>query len=216
MSEFFSSLKGIQLSRILTIVVVSLLMLLSSACSRANATDVSSMKEPNGSSPNPPGQVQPYKGGINNFEDVDRNRIDQSSVDAKAKALKDRVERNINQKGIDSPEQYIENFRNGTPLNERIENIGDDLGESADDIKESLQGFGERGSKNLERNLKGVPAKASRTLDQATQNAEAATEDVARGIKEPINKAGKVLNRAGEFAQQKVDDTAAATRRAID
>jgi ElaB/YqjD/DUF883 family membrane-anchored ribosome-binding protein len=190
-------------------------MLFSTACSRANATDTASIKNPNGSGAITPGQVQPYKGGMNNFDDVDTTRIDKSSVDAKAKALKDSVERNINQKGIDSPEQYVKNFRSGTPLNERIENIGDDLGQSANDIKENLQQFGERGSKNLERNVKGVPEQASRTVDQAKQNAKAAGNDISRGVKEPIDKAGKVLNRAGEFAQDKADDTADAAKRAV-
>lgn len=174
------------------------------------------MKDPSGSSPNPPGQVQPYQGGMNNFDDVDTTRFDQSGVDAKVKALKDRVERNINQKGIDSPEQYVKNYRSGTPLGERIENIGEDLGQTAGDIKENLQDFGARGSKNLERNVKGVPDQASRTFDQAKQNAKAASKDVSRGVKEPIDKAGKALNRAGEFAQDKADDTAAAARRAMD
>lgn len=203
MNKVFSFLKNFRLERILTIAAVSLLMLFSTACSRANATDPSSMKDPSGASPNPPGQVQPYKGGMNNFDDVDTNRFDKGSVDAKAKALKDRVERNINEKGIDSPEQYVKNYRSGTPLNKRIENIGEDLGQSANDIKENLQEFGERGPKNVERNAKSVPGQASRTFDQAKQNAKAAGDEVSRGVKEPIDKAGKVLDRAGEYAQDK-------------
>lgn len=216
MSKIFSLLKGIQLDRILVAVTVSLLMLFSTACDRATATDTTTLKDASGSSPNPPGQVQPYKGGMNNFDDVDTTRFDKSSVDAKAKALKDRVERNLSQKGIDSPEQYVKNFRSGTPLNERIKNIGDDLGESADDAKENLQQFGDRGSKNLERNVKGVPEQASRTLDQAKQNVKAAGQDASRGVKEPINKAADALNRAGDFAEDKADDTADAVRRTAD
>jgi gas vesicle protein len=216
MSRIFSFFKGLQLSRIVIIAAMSFLMLFSTACSRATATDARSIKDPSGSSPNPPGQVQPYKGGMNNFDDVDTTRIDKSSVDAKAKALKDTVERNINQKGIDSPEQYVKNYRSGTPLNERIGNIGEDLGQTADEAKESLQRFGERGSKNLERNVKAVPERASRTVDQAKQNAKAAGDDIKRGIKEPVDKAGKALNRAGDAAQDRVDDTADAARRSVD
>jgi gas vesicle protein len=224
MSKVFSSFKRIELSRILTIVAISLLMLVSTACSRADATDVlplnapsssSPKNTPSSSSPNPPGQVQPYQGGINNFDDVDTTRLSKDNVDAKAKALKDRVERNINQKGIDSPEQYVKNFRSGTPLNERLENIGDDLGQSAGDIKENLQEFGTRGSKNLERNVKSVPEQAARTFDQAKQNAKAASEDISNGVKDPIDQAGNVLNRAGDFAQDAADDTVANTKRAI-
>lgn len=216
MNKIFAFFKGIRLNQILTVAAVSLLMLFSTACSRASATDTSSMKNPSGSDSITPGQVQPYKGGMNNFDDVDTTRIDKSSVDAKAKALKDQVERNINQKGIDSPEQYVKNFRSGTPLNERIENIGDDLGQSANDIKEDLGRVGERGAKNLERNVKGASDQASRTFDQAKQNAKAAGDDISRGVKEPIDKAGKVFNRAGESAQDNADDAANATRRAVD
>lgn len=201
-------LKGNRLNRILAAVTVSLLMLFSTACSRADAA----LKNPSGS--NPPGQVQPYKGGMNNFDDVDTTRFDKSSVDAKAKALRDRVARNIKEKGIDSPEQYVENYRSGTPLNKRIENIGDDLGDSANDIKENLQKVGARGSKNLEQNVKDVPDQASRTFDQAKQNVKAAGKDVSRGVKTPIDKAADAINRAGDFAEDKADDTAAAVRRA--
>ncbi|PSB26708.1 hypothetical protein [Stenomitos frigidus] len=216
MSKFLSFFKGMQLDRMLIIVAASLLMLFGTACSRANATDTATMKDLSGSSPNPPGQVQPYKGGMNNFDDVDTTRLDKGEVDAKAKALKDQVERNITQKGIDSPEQYVKNFRSGTPLNERIGNIGDDLGQSATDVKENLQQFGERGSKNLERNVKGLPGQASRTVDQAKQNAKAAGEDITRGVKEPIDKAGRAFNRAGDAVQDKADDTADAAERAVD
>ncbi len=215
MNKVFSFFKGIQLNRILTIATVSLLMLLSTACSRANATDTSAMKNRGVSDPITPGQVQPYKGGMNNFEDVDTNRLDKTSVDAKAKALRDRVQRNIDEKGIDSTEQYVKNYRSGTPLNERIENIGEDVSKAAGEAKDSLQEFSNRGSKNVERNVKDVPENASRTLDQAKQNVEAAGKDISRGVKEPIDKAGKVLNRAGEFAQDKAADSADAVRRSV-
>lgn len=215
MSKIFSLFSGFQLSRILVVALMSVLMLFSTACSRANATDTATLKNSNSSSPNPPGQVQPYKGGMNNFDDVDTVRFDKGSVDAKAKALRDKVERNINQKGIDSPEQYVKNYRSGTPLNKRIENIGDDLGQSAEEAKESLKHFGKSGSENLERNVKGLPEEASRTLEQAKQNAKAASENISSGVEEPLNKAGKALNRAGEFAQDKADDTADAARRMV-
>ncbi len=215
MNKGFSFFKDIQLERILITAAVSVLMLFSTACSRATATDAASVKAPSGSSPNPPGQVQPYKGGMNNFDDVDPTRSDKSSVDAKAKALKDQVERNINERGIDSPEQYVKNYRSGTPINERVENIGKDLGKTAADVKESLQEVGERGSKNLERNVKSAPGQASRTFDQAKQNVKAAGDDVSRGVKEPVNKADKVLDRAGEYAQDKADDAVNAAARAV-
>ncbi|XHX75864.1 MAG: hypothetical protein RBJ76_15570 [Stenomitos frigidus ULC029] len=151
-SSFFNSLR---LNRILAVAVISFLMLFSTACSRASATDTAGMKDL-GDAPHPPGQVQPYKGGMNNFDDVDTTRFDKTGVDAKAKALKDRVERNINQKGIDSVEQYVENYRSGTPLNERIENIGDDLSRTADSAKKNLQQSSKKGSENLERNVKNL------------------------------------------------------------
>lgn len=194
MNRIFSFLKRIQLNRVLAVAAVGLLMLFSTACSRADATDTATLKELN--SPNPPGQTQPYKGGMNNFDDVDTTRFDKADVDAKAKALKERVERNINQKGIDSPEQYVENFRSGTPLQERIENIGDDIGQSANDIKENLQQVGERGSKNLERNVKDATGQSSQMFDQAKQNTKAAAKDLSRGVKEPIDNATDAAKRA--------------------
>ncbi|MBW4582128.1 MAG: hypothetical protein KME42_21390 [Tildeniella nuda ZEHNDER 1965/U140] len=194
MNRIFSFLKGAQLNRLLAVAAVSLLMFFGTACSRADATDTATLKELN--SPNTPGQSQPYKGGMNNFDDVDATRFDKADVDAKAKALKDRVERNINQKGIDSPEQYVKNFRSGTPLQERIENIGDDIGRTANEAKESLGQFGERGSKNIERNVRNASGQTSRTFDQTKRNTKAAAEDLSRGVKEPIDNATNAAKRA--------------------
>lgn len=217
MSKIFSVFQSLRLDRIFIVAMVSLLMLFNTACDRANATDTASMKDTGGSNPNRPGQVQEYKGGMNSFEDVDDTRqVDLSAVNAKAKALKDRVERNISEKSIDSPEQYVKNYRSGTPLNERIENIGDAFGQSASNVKEDAQQIGERGSKNLERNVKNFPEKVSRTIDEAKQNAKSAGEDISRGVKEPVDKAGKAFNRVGQAAQDLADDAAGSAKRTVD
>ncbi len=216
MKNLLSLLMGTRLVKVLTISFASVLLLFSTACSRADAADTMGLKANAGSKPNPPGQVQPYQGGMNNFSDVDPTRLDTKSVDAKAKALRDSVQRNIDEKGIDSVDQYVENYRSGTPLNERIENIGDDVRDTADNIKGNLKEFGKRGPKNVERNVDRASGNVSDTVEQAKANTQAAGEDISRGAKEPVDKAGKALNRAGEFAQDKASDSAKAVKRAVD
>lgn len=194
MSRVLSFLKRVRLNRLLAAAIVSLVMLFSTACSRAGAADTAILKEPN--NPNPTAQTQPYKGEINNFDDVDTTRVSKADVDTKAKALKDRVKRNINKKGIDRPGQYVEKFRSGAPLQERTESIANDAGQTANDVKKNLQQVGERSSKNLERSAKDATGQSSRLLDKTEQNTKAAAKDLSRDIKEQIYNAIDAAQRA--------------------
>ncbi len=62
----------------------------------------------------------------------------------RADALVKNAQRNIDQKGIDSPRQYGENYKQGTPLGERVKNLGEDIGSSAEEfVKVLLRGLSE-------------------------------------------------------------------------
>lgn len=209
MKRLFSAMKAV-----LTVVLAGLLVLTSTACSNAGTTQARTTAGDR--SPNVPGQVQPYEGGMNNFRDVDPTRQSTSGPDAKAKALVDNARRNINEKGIDSVDQYVENYRTGTPLGERTRRVGQDIRRGAENITEDAQNIGDKGSKNLQRNLERTPGEVSKTVDEAGQNAKNAGRGFTEGVKDIGDKAGKVGQRAGEYSSDAVDNAARSTNRAID
>ena len=98
MKKLLSTIKSIALNQVLTIGLAAMLLMFSTACSSADAKDVKAALKGESSVP---GQVQPYEGGMNNFRDVDTTRLNTKGADAKAKALKDSVERNIKTKSAD-------------------------------------------------------------------------------------------------------------------
>ncbi|NEQ25693.1 MAG: hypothetical protein F6K28_42875, partial [Microcoleus sp. SIO2G3] len=100
-------------------------------------------------------------------------------AEAKAKALVDNAQRNIDEKGIDSPEQYVENYRSGTPLDERARRIGEDVGEAAENVGEGL-------SKGAQKNAQQTKSTAQ---DAAVNTKQAA--DVGESLGDKIKQAAQ-------------------------
>jgi ElaB/YqjD/DUF883 family membrane-anchored ribosome-binding protein len=215
MKRIFSSLKTV-----LTVVLAGILLIINTACSNASM-------QARSAGPNPPGQAQPDEGGMNNFRDIDTTRLDPSGADAKAKALRDAAEKRIGEKRVDSVEQYVENYRTGTPLGERTERFAKDLKRGVEDITEDTKNITQRGSKELQRNTDRASDKLGRAATNATENVKGAGQDLVEGVKDIGNQASQAGERASDFVQgksneaagyskAKVDDAAGAAKRAID
>ncbi|HEY9907762.1 MAG TPA: hypothetical protein V6D18_09130 [Thermosynechococcaceae cyanobacterium] len=212
------------LKRVLTIGLAAMLLMLSTACNSAQAKDA---KDALKGGPNVPGQAQPYEGGMNNFRDVDSSRLDTKGADVKAKALKDTVERNIKTKSIDSVDDYVDNYKSGTPLGERIGNIGKDVGGSAKDLTKDVKAVGEKGSADLKRNADRAPGAFKNAVDNAKDNTKDAVKDNSRsakrigdnlgeGAKSIGDKAKRDAARTADTAKDKVNDVVDNTKRAFD
>ncbi|MDZ7957213.1 MAG: hypothetical protein RMY34_04810 [Aulosira sp. DedQUE10] len=127
------------------------------------------------------------KGGINNFSDVDpRAKGDEKAAEAKAKALRDNAQRNVDEKSIDSPGQYVENFRQGTPLGQRVKNLGEDIGSSAAEVGEGVAKGAKRGIENIKENSQnageGLARNAQRVGEDAKTNVQRKAEDAADAV----------------------------------
>lgn len=170
MKKLVSILKAVRLSQVLTVFLAGVLVLFSTACSRTNSI---ADRLPGNPGPDTPGQSQPYKGGMNNFNDNASNRVNTEAA-AKAKALKDKVESRMNKKGIDSPDDLADNVRSATP-GKQAQRIGDDVREQTEEIKDNLKTFGDRGVKNVKRN-------ADNALDNAADAAKSNVNATKRAI----------------------------------
>lgn len=177
MKMFIDTLKSLRLSQTLVVLLAGILVLFSTACSRA---DTVADRIPGNAGPNTPGQSQPYKGGMNNFNDDASSRLNTESA-TKAKALKDKVQSRLNQKGVNSPDDLVDNVRTVNP-GKQAQRIGDDVRQQAEDVKDNLQTFGDRGTKNVKRNTE-------KAFDNAVDAAKDTVDNNANATKRALDKA---------------------------
>ncbi|MGV0105670.1 hypothetical protein [Nostoc sp. DSM 114167] len=125
-------------------------------------------------------------GGMNNFSDVDPRAQDEKAANDRAKALVKNAQKNIDQKGIDSPEQYGENYKQGTSLGGRVKNLGEDIGSSAEELGKGLVKGTQRGIENIKGNTQNA-------AEDVTKNVQRGAEDAGKNVKRTAEDAGKAV-----------------------
>ncbi|BAY22082.1 hypothetical protein NIES2100_18450 [Calothrix sp. NIES-2100] len=193
MKRVIAWFKNIRPAKVLTAFVASMFLMLTQAC---NNPGIAAQPPQPGSQPPNAERYDPTKsydlnspkGGMNNFNDVDsRAEGDQSAAEARSKGLRDNAQRNINQKGIDSVDQYVDNYRQGTPLGQRVKNLGEDIGSSAQELGEGVAKGTQRGIENLKGNTQnateGVGKNVQRTGEDVKTNVQRSAEDAADAVK---------------------------------
>ncbi|MBG1245201.1 hypothetical protein [Nostoc sp. NZL] len=195
MKKVSTWLKNIRPLKVLTVFLAGIFLFLTQACGAPGVA--TQPPQPDAQSPYSkrydPTKDYPLSspaGGMNNFSDVEpRGRLDEKAANDRADALAKNAQRNIEQKGIDSPEQYGRNYKQGTPFGERVKNLGEDVGSSADELREGVVKGTQRGIENLKGN---------------TQNA---AEDLAKNVQRGAEDAGKNVQRTAEDAGKAVKRT---------
>lgn len=191
MNKVISWLKNLQLGKVITVFLSAVLLFVSTACGTtgvmAKTADQVREEVPKGA------VTSPYEGGMNQYSDTDP-RKNTSKADAKAKALRDRVETNINEKGIDSPEQYARNYKSGTPLGERVQNIGEDVSESTKELTKGVTKGTQKGTKNLKENTQDA-------VEGAQQSADKVPDAVKSKVSSDIKNTKETLGKASELAK---------------
>ncbi len=200
MSKIVSFFKSIRLKQILTVFLAGVVLLLNTACTRAQAT----MPDPG---PHPVGQNQPYKGGMNNFEDAAPGAVVEGTPD-KVKALVDNAERNLtsddprdanprNNELIKNPGKAVERTKDtlGDAITTRANNVkeeakkvGDRVAGTGERAAEKTKEIGDRigkGAQNVTDNV--VPNSVDNTVENTKQSAKAAAKDVTRAAKKAID-----------------------------
>lgn len=204
MKTLISAVKSMQLSRLFIAVLAGALVLFSTACSRPNTI---ADRVTGNTGAITPGQSQSYKGGMNNFNDDDSKRLNTEAA-AKAKALKDKVESRLNKNGVDSPDDLVDNVRSADP-GKQAKRFGNDVRQQAEDVKDNLQTFGDRGAKNVKRNT-----------DDAIDNAADATTDAKNAAKSKadsgVSNTQRAIDKAANATKSKVNDGVGAAKRALD
>ncbi|MBH8562604.1 hypothetical protein I8748_10505 [Nostoc sp. CENA67] len=164
MKRVMNWLKNYRPVKVLTVFLAGIFLIVAQACS---APGVATQPPQPSAQPQSSG-AQPYakrydptknyglnspEGGMNNFSDVEpRAKGDDRAASDRGDALAKNAQRNIDQKGIDSREQYVRNYQQGTPFGERVKRIGEDVSGSAAEVGEGVAKGTRRGIENIKDN----------------------------------------------------------------
>jgi ElaB/YqjD/DUF883 family membrane-anchored ribosome-binding protein len=203
MKKVMDWLKKIKLGRTITVFLSGLLLLVSTACGPSNvlAKTADQVREevPEKAITNT------YEGGINQYGDTDPRR-DTSRVEQKAQTLVEQARQNIETKGVDSPEQYGENYRTGTPLNERVNRLGEDVKSSTEELTEGVTKGTQKGLENVKENaknaLEGTKGAVQSKVSSDIQTTKQTVQGAADNTKEIGNKAKGVVENASQAVKE--------------
>lgn len=199
MNKLIEAIRSIKIKSILGVFLGGLLIFVTTACGAANANppaprlsgegSINSTKGPQSELYAPvqskkPGGMYPY-----NDENVTSPR-----AEAKAKALVKNSEENINK--VNSPKDFVENYRKGTPLGERTENLLEDVGDSAKEIADDWKGGTQKGLRNVKNNSERAVDMAKDTTDEATSPIKRGVEKGAKQLQNKAEDAGRAIDRA--------------------
>lgn len=194
MKKVSTWLKNIRPLKVLTVFLAGIFLFLTQACGAPGVA--TQPPQPDAQSPYSkrydPTKDYPLSspaGGMNNFSDVEpRGRLDEKAANDRADALAKNAQRNIEQKGIDSPEQYGRNYKQGTPFGERVKNLGEDVGSSADELREGVVKGTQRGIENIKGNTQNA-------AEDLTKNVQRGAEDAGKNVQRTAEDAGKAVKR---------------------
>ncbi|VXD19437.1 conserved exported hypothetical protein [Planktothrix serta PCC 8927] len=194
MKKLIEALRSVSLKSIMGVFLAGVLLLISTACSNktptAQVSDNASYNETQGYKKELYHPVQDkQKGGMYPYSDTD---VSNPKADAKAKALIDSAKSNINK--VNNPQEFVENYKNGKPLPERVKDLSERVGESASEVADDWMGGTKRGMRNVKNNTKDA-------LDTAKNQAE----DTSMGLKRQASKGAQHLQEKAEDAGRAID-----------
>ncbi|MBC1218852.1 hypothetical protein GNF10_21310 [Nostoc sp. UCD121] len=194
MKKAMNWLKSIRPLKVLTVFLAGTFFFLTQACGAPGIA--TQPPQPGAQAPNTerydPTKDYPLSspaGGMNNFSDVDPRARDEKAANDRADALAKNAQRNIDQKSVDSPEQYGRNYKQGTPFGERVKNLGEDIGGSAEEVRKGVVKGTQRGIENIKGNTQNA-------AEDVTTNVQRGAEDAGRNVRRTADDAGNAVKRA--------------------
>jgi hypothetical protein len=199
MKRVIAWFKNNRLSRTLAVVLAGVLLIFTQACNGSTQAAEPSQAVYKTSNierydPTKDYPLSSPAGGMNNFSDVDsRAKGSETQAKARAEALKENAKRNVDEKGVDSVDQYVENYRQGTPFGQRVKNLGEDIGSSAKELTEGVSQGTQRGLENIKDNTKDAAKDLNKNIQRAaedtTTNVQRTAQDATDAVKRTIRDA---------------------------
>lgn len=169
MTSLKQFVQSISLRRVLTVFFAGVLLMISTACGRLNSPQASgqgAIHERRGQQTELYNTTQKREGGINQYKDTD-SRLNTNAADAKARRLIDSAKRNVSQ--VNNPDEFVESFQSGKPLDERARDLSKDVGRAAENFAEDFSEGAQRGFRNLQKNTQNALDDAAQTIQQTTK-----------------------------------------------
>jgi len=238
MKRLTAFLKKIRAVQILTVFLAGILVLVSTACSRpdvtAGTTDGITGKTSDQIREEVPSEAvtSEYKGGQNQYSDVDPRNPNVKASEAKAQLLKDQAQRRIDTKSSSNVGENLRRVADDAP--DKLDQIGEKVNDDARTAQQKADEFGDKTKKgfaNLKENtregLKGakdiVKEATEGAKDRAAEGTESLKYNVSQG-KENVKDAARNVKYSAEDTSDKVrakvnrdiDRTQRAAERAAD
>ena len=193
MKKAMNWLKSIRPLKVLTVFFAGIFLFMTQAC---GAPGVATQPPQPDDQPAYTKRYDPTKdyplsspaGGINNFSDVDPRATDEKAVNDKADAMARNAEKRIDEKGVESPGEYIRNFKEGTPLGQRGKNLGEDIGSSVEEVRKGVVKGTQRGIENIKSNTQNA-------AEDVTKNVQRGAEDAGKNVQRTAEDAGNAVKR---------------------
>ncbi|MEH2143192.1 hypothetical protein [Nostoc sp.] len=193
MKKAMNWLKNIRPLKVLTVFLAGMFLFLTQAC--GDPGTATQPPKPDAQSPYSkrydPTKDYPLSspaGGINNFSDVDPRAKDEKAANDRGDAMAKNAQKNVDQKGVNSPGEYINNFKEGTPLGQRGKNLGEDIGSSAEEVRKGLVKGTQRGIENIKGNTQNA-------AEDVTKNVQRGAEDAGKNVQRGAEDAGNAVKR---------------------
>ncbi|MEG3926705.1 DUF6658 family protein [Microcoleus sp. D3_18a_C4] len=211
MKRLTAFLKKIRAVQILTVFLAGILVLVSTACSgpgvAAGKTDVMAGKADArvGKTADkireevPTGAVtSEFKGGMNDYPDVDPRNKKMTSTEAKAQLLKDQAQQRIETKSSNNVGENVRRVADDAP--EKLDQIGQKVKEDARTAQRKADDFGDKtkqGFANLKENTR-----------EGLQGAKEIVKEATQGAKERVSEGTESLRYGTSGGQENINDAA--------
>ena len=211
MKRVTAFLKRIRAVQILTVFLAGILVLVSTACSRpdvtaektdvtAGKTDVITAKTSDQIREEvPSGAVtSEYKGGMNDYSDVDPRNKKVTAAEAKAQLLKEQAQHRIDTKSSNNVGENVRRVGDDAP--DKLNQVGEKVKEDASTAQSKAEDFGDKtkqGFANLKENTREGLKGAKNIVKEATE-----------GAKERVSEGTESLRYNTSGGQENINDAA--------
>ena len=204
MKRLTAFLKKIRAVQILTVFLAGILVLVSTACSRpdvtAGKTDVITAKTSDQIREEvPSGAVtSEYKGGMNDYSDVDPRNQKVTAAEAKAQLLKEQAQHRIDTKSSNNVGENVRRVGDDAP--DKLNQVGEKVKDDARTAQSKAEDFGDKtkqGFANLKENTREGLKGAKNIVKEATE-----------GAKERVSEGTESLRYNTSGGQENINDAA--------
>lgn len=220
MNRLTAFLKKIRAVQILTVFLAGILVLVSTACSRPDVTagktdgmtgktDVMTGKTADKIREEvPSGAVtSEYKGGQNQYSDVDPRTPNVTTAEAKAQLLKEQAQHRIDTKSSSNVGENVRRVADDAP--DKLDQIGEKLNEDARTAQRKADDFGDKTKKgfaNLKENTREGLKGAKDIVKEATEGAKERAAEGTESLKYNVSQGQENVKDAARNVKYKAED----------